>query len=146
MIDRAALLELIPHRPPFRFLDEVVEIDGRRVVTTWCADPGAEFFRGHYPGRPLMPGVLLCECCFQAGALLIAHARGGWSPSDGIPVITRITDARFKHMVHPGDALVIEVTIDDVLDRAYFLTGRIAADGTPVARVSFACMLAEEGR
>jgi len=129
----------IPHRPPFLFVDEVVELGDKRIVTTKRADPEAEFFRGHYPGDPIMPGVLICECCFQAGALLIAHMRDGLDPSDGTPVLTRIQDARFKRVVRPGDVLQVEVTVDDVLDDAYFMTGRVTVEGKAAVRVTFAC-------
>lgn len=89
-----------------------------------------------------MPGVLLCECCFQAGALLIAHEVGNVRASQGIPVLTRISDARFKHIVRPGDVLTCEVTLDEELDGAYFLTGRLTANEKHALRVTFACMLA----
>lgn len=132
----------IPHRPPFLFVDEIVEVTDRRIVTTTYADPEADFFRGHYPGQPVMPGVLICECCFQAGALLIAHRLGGFDESKGIPVLTRIQDARFKQMVTPGRTLQIEVTLDEELHGAYFLTGRAMVDGQLAVRVTFACMQA----
>jgi len=129
----------IPHRPPFLFVDEIVEHDDKRIVTRWYAEPAAEFFRGHYPGRPVMPGVLLCECCFQAGALLIAGRVGGFE-ADGVPVITRIQDARFKRMVTPGQHLQIEVTLDDELEGAFYMTGRITSEGQAVMRTSFVGM------
>ena len=140
-------LESIPHRPPFLFVDEVVEIDAKRILTSKLADPDAEFFRGHYPGNPVMPGVLLCECCFQAGALLMAHRAGDVSgiDTDGTPVITRIQDARFKRIVRPGDKLAIEVTLDDQLDNAFYMTGRVTVEGKLAVRVSFVCMLASLG-
>jgi 3-hydroxyacyl-[acyl-carrier-protein] dehydratase len=139
-------VDSIPHRPPFLFVDEVVEVERDRIVTKKLADPEAEFFRGHYPGNPVMPGVLLCECCFQAGALLIAH-RLGDAAKDGTPVITRIRDARFKRIVKPGDDLTIEVSMDEELDGAYFLTGRMTVNERAIMRVTFACMLVdrEEG-
>jgi len=136
------ILSAIPHRPPFLFVDRVVELSPNRIVTETLADPAADFFRGHYPGEPLMPGVLLCECCFQSGAILISHHVGGWNAADGVPVLTRIGDARFKHVVRPGDMLRAEVTLDDELDRAYFLTGRLMVDGKSALRVTFSCMLA----
>jgi len=135
-------LGLIPHRDPFLFIDEEVEIANRRIVVRKKVEGDAEFFRGHYPGEPIMPGVLLCECCFQAGALLIAHILGKERAAAGVPVLTRISDARFKHIVRPGDTLTAEVTLDDELDGAYFLTGRLSAGDQHVLRVSFACMLA----
>ena len=86
-----------------------------------------------------MPGVLLCECCFQAGALLIGHRIGSDAASRGFPVITRIQDARFKRIVRPRQTLRIEVTLDDTLDQAYFLTGRVIVEGALALRVTFAC-------
>jgi len=142
MNDRDAILSAIPHRPPFLFVDRIVELSERRIVTETRADPTADFFRGHYPGEPVMPGVLLCECCFQAGVLLISHRVDGWSAGDGTPVLTRIGDARFKHIVRPGDLLRAEVTLDDELDSAYFLTGRLTTGDHSVLRVTFSCMLA----
>ena len=138
-----SVAELIPHRPPFLFVDDIVELEAKRIVTRFVARPEADFFRGHYPGEPVMPGVLLCECCFQAGALLIASRAGG-GKFDGIPVLTRISETRFKHIVRPGDVLLVEVTLDDELDGAYFLTGRLNANDRLAVRVSFACMLASK--
>jgi len=135
-------LESIPHRPPFLFVDEIVEVFDDRIVTTTLVDKEADYFRGHYPGQPVMPGVLLCECCFQAGALLVAHRIGKEAARKGIPVVTRIQDARFKQLVRPGQTLNIEVTLDDVLDDAYFMTARATVEGKPAARVTFACMQA----
>ena len=138
-------VDAIPHRPPFRFIDEIVEVNDQCIVTSSFIDPNADFFRGHYPGEPIMPGVLVCECCFQAGALLVAHLTGGSEAWSGVPVVTRIKDARFKRMVRPGDTLRCEVTLDEVLDNCYFLTGRASVNGKLATRVVFACMLAEAG-
>ena len=135
-------LTSIPHRPPFLFVDKIVEVTDDRIVTTKYADPAADFFRGHYPDRPVMPGVLVCECCFQAGALLIAHRLGGYDASKGVPVLTRVQDARFKQMVLPEQTLRVEVTLDEELHGAYFLTGRVTVEGRLAVRVSFACMQA----
>ncbi len=144
MSESSSLLASIPHRPPFLFVDEVVEVGAQRIVTKKYVDPGADFFRGHYPGRPVMPGVLICECCFQAGALLMAYRIGGMNRSDGVPVLTRIQDARFKQIVRPGQTLEVEVTLDDELDRAYYMTGRALVEGKVAVRVTFCCMLAKE--
>ena len=137
--------ESIPHRPPFLFVDDIVEVQERRIRTRKLADPEADFFRGHYPGRPVMPGVLLCECCFQAGALLITSRIGQHDASKGVPVLTRISDARFRRMVKPGQILDIEAVLDDELEGAYFMTGRVTVEGEQVLRVGFVCMLAPDG-
>jgi 3-hydroxyacyl-[acyl-carrier-protein] dehydratase len=138
----ATVLSSIPHRPPFLFVDNVVELDENRILATRFVDPKSDFFRGHYPDHPVMPGVLICECCFQAGALLIAHRQGVAANAGAIPVLTRITDARFRRIVKPGETLDLEVTLDDEVDNAYYLTGRASVGGANVLRVGFACMLA----
>lgn len=133
----------IPHRPPFLFVDEIVEVSESRIAARKYVDPASDFFRGHYPGRPIMPGVLICEACFQAGALLIAHRIGGYDPAKGVPVLTRITDARFKRIVKPGETLDLEATIDEELPGAYYLTGKASVEGTLAVRVGFVCMMAK---
>ena len=138
-------IDSIPHRPPFLFVDEVVEWADGRIVTTKFADPAADFFKGHYPGNPIMPGVLICECCFQAAALLIAQRIGGYKAELGAPVLTRIQDAKFKRIVRPGETLRVEVTIDDEVGGAYYCSGKASVDGQLAVRVSFACMLAQNG-
>lgn len=143
MTDQLSLTS-IPHRPPFLFVDEIVEVHERRILTSKFVDPESDFFRGHYPGQPVMPGVLVCESCFQSGALLIAHVIGSDVASKGVPVLTRIGDARFKQIVGPGQTLNVEVTLDEELDGAYFLTARAMVDGKLAVRVTFACMLAQQ--
>ncbi len=141
-MNTAFLLDSIPHRPPFLYVDEVVEVSPQSIVTRFRARPESDFFRGHYPGNPIMPGVLICECCFQAGALLIAHRLGGFDSAAGVPVLTRIQDARFRRIVRPGETLCVEVTIVDDVSDAYHLTGRASVGDELAVRVSFACMLA----
>lgn len=145
----ALTLESIPHRPPFLFVDDIVEVSEARITVTKFVDPESDFFRGHYPGEPVMPGVLICEACFQAGALLIAQAvgssTGDHDASIGVPVLTRITDARFKRIVRPGETLDIVVSLDEELGGAYFMTGRASVRGVVCVRVVFACMLAKQG-
>ncbi len=136
----ALTLDAIPHRPPFLFVDEIVELSQDRIVTTKRTDGSEEFYQGHYPGKPIMPGVLICEACFQAGALLIASRIGSIAASEGVPVVTRISDVRFKRIVKPGDTLCVEASLDEEIDNAYYLTARATVDGKLAARVSFACM------
>jgi len=138
----AVFLDRLPHRPPFLFIDQVLESGADRVVTTKRADPQAEFFAGHYPGNPIMPGVLICECAFQAGALL-AVQRAGPEAQARLPVLTRIKEAKFRQVVRPGQLLRVEVTLDEELGGAYFMTGRVTVEGALVLRVTFACALAD---
>ena len=88
-----AVTELIPHRPPFLFVDEIVSQspDGLIAKRTWRADE--DFYKGHYPGAPITPGVLLCEAVFQTAACYMAlKARAaGAKPGEGVPLIAKIS-------------------------------------------------------
>ncbi|MCK4659305.1 MAG: beta-hydroxyacyl-ACP dehydratase [Phycisphaerae bacterium] len=137
-------IDSIPHRPPFLFVDEVVELTADRVVTKVVADPDADYFKGHYPGNPLMPGVLICECALQAGAILMMHRIDAGDDKNSLPVLTRINEAKFKHMVKPNQTLRVEVVFNDELSGAYYMTGRVTVDGRMVLRVTFVCMLADK--
>ena len=138
------ILERIPHRPPFLWLDKVLEIgeDSIRVEKVVPAD--LDLFRGHYPGYPIMPGVLLCEAVFQAGALLIGNLLGPETKANSnepvsMPVLTRILGAKFKREVRPGDRLEIRATLVERLGPAWLLKGSVRVDGKVAVQVEFAC-------
>ena len=140
----AITLQSIPHRPPFLYVDEIVEVNDDRIETKKFVDPASDFFQGHYPHEPVMPGVLILECCFQAGALLMAHRLGGYDTAGGIPVLTRIRDARFKRIVRPGETLTIRAELEDELDDAFHLRGSAGVDGETAVQVRYSCMLVRE--
>src|SRR5882757_9843601 len=134
------ILRLIPHRPPFLFVDEIVSESGDTLVArrTWRVDE--DFYRGHYPGAPITPGVLLCEAVFQTAACYLAlkaRAAGG-KPGEGVPLIAKISDVRFRTPVYPGDTTILEVKQKDALGGFTMLSGNIKkADGTRVMNVDF---------
>jgi len=133
----------IPHRPPFLWLDRVVELTDQRVRAEKFIDPALDVFRGHYPDYPLLPGVLLCEAIFQAGALLIAESSAGEGTVTGVPVLARIQGAKFKREVRPGDTLVIEAGIREKLGPAWFLKGTVRVRGKVAVQVEFSCAVKE---
>jgi 3-hydroxyacyl-[acyl-carrier-protein] dehydratase len=130
----------IPHRPPMRLLDEILEQTDSRILCrkTFRAD---EFFvQGHFPDFPLVPGVIQCECCLQAGAILLRYL----TPGEGmIPVATRMDGVKFKHMVRPGDTVDVMVTLNDHVGAAFFLTGKVMVGNKLAARLDFACTVAK---
>ena len=83
--------------------------------------------------------MILCESAVQAGAVLLANIV---STDDGVPVLTRMSDVKFKKMVHPGDTIEIHVKLDDQVSSAYYLTAQIKNDGKTAARLSFVCTVA----
>lgn len=135
------ILKAIPHRPPFLFVDKVVELTETKIKATKEISPEEPFFKGHYPGNPIMPGVLICESIFQTGAILLSSIIG--YVGDGIPVLTRINNAKFKNMVKPGDLLDIEAELVEKVSNAFFLKGSASVAGKTVVTVEFAVSLAK---
>lgn len=146
MSDRAAIEAAIPHREPFLLVDEIVASDAKRIHCRKTFTGDEYFFAGHYPGQPIVPGVLLCEAGMQAGAILLSQ-RLLESPGDNagrrVPVATRLQDVRFKRIVRPGETIAIDVTLDEELSGAYFLTAKITVEGKLATRFEFACTLVE---
>jgi 3-hydroxyacyl-[acyl-carrier-protein] dehydratase len=107
---RAQIEQIIPHRDPFLFLDEVLELEpGERVVARKTVREDEWFFTGHFPGRPIMPGVIIVEALAQAGAvaaLSLEENRGK------LALFAGIDDARFKRIVSPGDELILTCEVD----------------------------------
>jgi 3-hydroxyacyl-[acyl-carrier-protein] dehydratase len=136
-MNRTEIEDLIPHRDPFLWIDEVVEIEGNRIRATKLIREDLEVFAGHYPDFPIFPGVLQLEAAFQAGAILIAKTQ---EFADGqIPVVTRVNNTKFRSMVKPGDTLDIEVELTETLANAFFLTGKVSVGGKVTVRLEFAC-------
>ncbi len=136
------ILKAIPHRPPFLFVDKIIEITDTKIKATRKVNPQEEYFKGHYPGNPIMPGVLVCEAIFQSGAILLSRIIG--QIDDGIPVLVRINNARLKIMVKPGDTLELEAEVVEKVSSAYFLKGKASVDGRTAATVEFAVTLANK--
>jgi 3-hydroxyacyl-[acyl-carrier-protein] dehydratase len=139
----AKIQELIPHRPPFLWLDEIVEVGENRIHARKHLDPSLPVFQGHYPDFPVLPGVLQCEACFQAAAVLIAKSHPV-QPGE-VPVVTRQNNTRFRRLVRPGETLDIEVSITEKLANAFFLTGKVSVDGQTSVRLDFACTTTKPG-
>ena len=134
-----AVLAAIPHRPPFLFIDRVVESTNRELRAQKFIAPDLDVFRGHYPGYPVLPGALILEAIFQAGALLLA--RQVEPGATGLPVVTRVRDAQFKRMVRPGELLELHVCLDDRQGPAFYMVGRAEVAGEKAARCDFTCTL-----
>ena len=133
----------IPHRPPFLFIDKILEITESGAKASLSVRPDFPFFEGHYPGNPIMPGVLLCESVFQTGAVFLADYLDNQSLKDDqvTPVLSRIRDARFKRMVLPGDQVEISVLLKEHMGQFYNLTGEIKNKGKTALTISFALAL-----
>jgi 3-hydroxyacyl-[acyl-carrier-protein] dehydratase len=139
MLNSDEIQQIIPHRPPFLWVDEVVEQTDRTIHARKYVDPKLDVFAGHYPDFPVLPGVLQCEAAFQAGAILIARLAavvGGQ-----LPVVTRLNNVKFRRMVHPGETLDIHAEFVERLSTVYFLKSRTEVDGQTSCSLEFACTL-----
>lgn len=130
----------IPHRAPFLWLDEVQEISDTRVVATKHLTPDLPVFAGHYPDFPLFPGVLQCEACFQAGAVLIS--KNAELAEGQVPVVTRQNNTQFRRLIRPGETIQVEVDLTERVSNAYYFKGRVTVDGKVTARLEFVCSAA----
>src|SRR5919204_396332 len=134
MLDLKEIFKLIPHRYPFLLVDRIVEIDGaERIVGIKNVSFNEYFFQGHFPGQPVMPGVLICEAMAQVGAIL-AHKARGRTGNQKVFVLTGLDKVKFKRPVEPGDQLRLELT--SLKRRGFFwkMQGIATVDGKVVAQ------------
>lgn len=130
----------IPHRPPMLLVDAIVRQDEKSIRCTKSFRAEEFFFQGHYPGQPIVPGVILCEAAMQAGAILLSGFLEG---TEGVPVATRLDAVKFKQIVRPGDTVELDVTLNERLQDAFFLSAKVLLGGKLAARLDFACTLAK---
>ncbi len=135
----AEVLAAIPHRPPFLFVDRIVECDttaGGRIRTEYEVREDEIFVGGHYPGNPIMPGVLICEAILQSGAILATRLDEA-SGEEPVPVLSRLKDARFRRAVKPGEVLEMEAECLEHVAGAMQMRGTARVAGKTAVTVSF---------
>jgi len=142
MIDQK-ISSLIPHRPPFLWVDTIIESTETSITTEKTIPADLDVFDGHYPGNPLLPGVLLCEAIFQTGALLIGHLfeKTDLRENNKVPVLTKISGARFKRTVLPGETVRMQVKLIDTISSVCIFKGTASVDGKVAVKTEFSCAL-----
>ncbi len=121
-------------------VDEILQQDEGHIVCGKTFREDEFFFQGHYPGYPIVPGVILCEAAMQAGAILLAPLVS--EASDGVPVATRMNDVKFRKVIRPGDEITIDVKLTGRLADTFFLTAKVLCAGKVAVRLVFACTVA----
>lgn len=136
--------DLIPQREPFLFIDKVIDYTDGKVTTQVLFDNRFDFFKGHFPGKPVVPGVILSEHCFQSGAALMSLKESG-SLDKKIAVVSRIKSCKFKSLCGINTTITTETTLEESVDNAYYLKSVARNDdGKKVIIIEFVCSLIEE--
>ena len=137
-------LDYMPQREPFLFVDRVVAVADNSIKTEKQVKADEPFFAGHFPGRPIMPGVLICEAVFQSSSILMSKRAVPPSDDGRIPLITRIANVKLKRVVLPGDLMEVEVKLKEILGQAAYMSGKVKVEGKTVLTVEFTAMLVTE--
>jgi 3-hydroxyacyl-[acyl-carrier-protein] dehydratase len=145
IFDIQQIMDFLPHRYPFLLVDRVIEFErGKRIVAIKNVTMNEEFFQGHFPGYPIMPGVLVIEAMAQVGAILMMsdvpdrHSKLG--------LFTGIDGAKFRGGVTPGDQLRMEIDVISFRSRAGKMQGRALVDGKLVCEATLSCLLVPRNR
>ena len=140
MLDILEIMKRIPHRYPFLLVDRILEMDkeaqtvkGKKNVTM-----NEEFFNGHFPGHPIMPGVLIVEGMAQCLGVMVMENFSG-----KVPYFAAIDNAKFKNPVKPGDTLIYDVKVEKVKRNFVKATGKTYVDDAVVAEASFTFVIAD---
>jgi 3-hydroxyacyl-[acyl-carrier-protein] dehydratase len=133
-VDIERILQILPHRWPFVLVDRVTEIvEHERIRGHKCVSMGEPWFQGHFPGRPIMPGVLILEALTQLGGIL-AYASDPFDAQSSLMYFLGIDKAKFRRIVTPGDRLDLVVTVMQHRTNVWKLRGEASVDGSLCAQ------------
>jgi 3-hydroxyacyl-[acyl-carrier-protein] dehydratase len=142
--DTDGIKKLIPHRDPMLLLDEVVDIvDAQSIVGIKKVTGKEDFFRGHFPAHPVMPGVLIIEAMAQAAACLVVHTMGE-SAHGKVVYFMSIEDAKFRKPVVPGDLLLLHCAAQRSRGNVWKFRGIATVNGVKVAESTYSAMIMDD--
>jgi len=146
VIDIHRILKLLPHRYPILLVDRVLELEKNlRIKALKNVTINEPFFTGHFPHRPVMPGVLMLEALAQTAALLSFESMGQEPDADTVVYFVGIDGARFKRVVEPGDQLILEATIDHARAGIFKYKTRASVDGETAVEAELMCTMRKVG-
>lgn len=138
-LDVIGIADLLPHRYPFLLIDKIVDYTlGESITAIKNVSINEPYFQGHFPGNPILPGVLIIEAMAQAGGVL-SHLTVAGSEDLPLYVLAGVTDTRFRKPVRPGDTLVIKVAVDRVKRGIWWYDCSASVDGQAVVTAKVTC-------
>lgn len=141
-MDIHKILEMLPHRYPILLVDRVLEIElGHRIKAVKNVTINEPYFNGHFPHRPVMPGVMMLEALAQAAALLSFESHGIKSDDKSVYYFVGIDNARFKRPVEPGDQLILDVTIERAKAGIFKFAAQGLVDGQVAVDAKLMCTM-----
>ena len=141
ILSAADIQQILPHRYPFLLVDQIIELEeGRRAVGLKSVTINEQFFVGHFPAYPVMPGVLIAEALAQVGAIAVLRVP---EMANKIPFLVGLDNFRFKHQVVPGDTIRLEVTLSRLRSRAGRGHGVATVDGIIAAEGDITFVVAD---
>jgi 3-hydroxyacyl-[acyl-carrier-protein] dehydratase len=146
ILDIHKILKKLPHRYPFLLVDRVIAFERDRCIKALKnVTINEPYFGGHFPVRPVMPGVLMLEALAQTAALLSFESMGEELSEDAVVYFVGIDGARFKRVVEPGDQLILEASIDRVRGGIYKYKARASVDGETAVEAELMCTMRKVG-
>ncbi|HYL34071.1 MAG TPA: 3-hydroxyacyl-ACP dehydratase FabZ [Stellaceae bacterium] len=140
-IDRARIMQMIPHRDPFLMIDRVIDVrSGHGAIGVKHVNADEYYFKGHFPQRPVMPGVLIIEAMAQTAAVLVVHTLGAEFEGKLVYFMS-IDNARFRRPVVPGDVMMVPVTCQRHRGMVWKFDGQAKVGDKLVAEATFAAMI-----
>ena len=142
VLNTEQIMALLPHRYPMLLVDRIIECDDKqRIVGIKNVTINEPFFQGHFPGFPVMPGVLQVEAMAQTGGILISRILGA---AKRLPFFMTIDNVKFRKPVKPGDQMRIEMELTNLRSRTAKFTGKVLVEGALVSEAELMCMLTDE--
>lgn len=142
ILDSVGIQKILPHRYPFLMVDAILEMEPRkRIVGIKNVSINEGFFQGHFPGRPILPGVLIIEAMAQTGGILLLREFS--DPENKLLYFVAVDDARFRRPIVPGDQLQLEVTVDSIRGYFYKMRANATVNGDLAAEATLMCKLVD---
>ena len=139
ILDAEGIMQLLPHRHPFLLIDKIIDYElGKWITAIKDVSIDEPYFEGHFPNKPIVPGVLIVESMAQAGGVL-GHLTVGDTHPKLIYYLVGVEKARFRCPVIPGDRLVINVNVDRILKGTWCYSSKVSVGATVVAEAQFMC-------